>query len=128
MNKTTLTIAEGTRMITRCEEQIEKIIIPDSVKTLYPLAFEDFSSLTEIIIGNGLTYICDFAFRGCKSLTEIIVPENVIFIGEYAFSGCSSLKSIYINQEKDSLDLSATGIPEDCKVYWKGEWNKEEEE
>lgn len=122
MTKTTLIIAEGTRMIKRYGAQIEKIIIPDSVKTLYPFAFEGFSSLTEIIIGNGLTYICDFAFRGCKSLTEIIIPESVTFIGEYAFSGCSSLKSIYINQKEDSLDLSDRGIPETTKVYWRGEF------
>lgn len=151
MNKTRLIIAEGTKEIRKPFEQIEKIIIPNSAEIIKEFAFSGCSSLTEITIPNSVTSIGNSAFSdcsslasitipngvirigdcvfwGCKSLTEITIPNSVIEIGYSAFSHCESLKAIHIDKERGSLSLRYRGIPKDCKVYWKGEWDKEEEE
>jgi len=99
MNKTTLIISEGTKEIRKPFEEIEKIIIPDGAEIIEDYAFSDYSALTSITI-----------------------PDSVTSIGYGVFYNCSSLKSIYIDKEKDSLDLSYAGIPENCKVYWRGEF------
>lgn len=104
MNKTTLTISEGTRVIFDICQIVEEIVIPE-----------------------GVAFIEGYAFCDCSSLTSITIPNSVISIGNKAFYGCEYLKAIYIDKEKDSLDISDTGIPKNTKVYWRGEWDKEEE-
>lgn len=99
MNKTTLTYAKGTKKIRGILNEIDEIIIPD-----------------------GVTFIDEYAFLFCSSLTKINIPNSVTEIGKGAFFCASSLESIYIDKEKDSLDLSKTRIPKNCKVYWRGEF------
>lgn len=99
MKKTTLTISECITAIFDISEIVEEIVIPE-----------------------GVTFIGCYAFAGCLSLKSITIPNSVIEIDHAAFYNCISLNSIYIDKEKYTLDLSDTGIPESCKVYWKGEF------
>ena len=122
MNKNTLIIADGTKNLNDVRQYITNVIIPDSVTSIRDASFYGCSSLTEINIPDSVTSIGDAAFFDCVSLKEINIPNSVTEIGYYAFYCCDSLKAIYIDKEKDSLDLSKTRIPEDCKVYWKGEF------
>lgn len=77
-------------------------------------------------------------FAGCSAeitsethpylaITEANIPDyvngvKVTSLAVEAFVDCSSLESIYIDQEEGSLDLSNAGIPNDAKIYWKGEF------
>lgn len=123
MNKTFLISAVGTKKINKVQDMITDVIIPDSVTEIGEYAFKDCSLLKSItIFSNNITKIGKGAFYNCSSLTSITIPSSISKIGWCAFNNCSSLESVYIDKEKGTLDLSKTEIPENCKVYWKGEF------
>ena len=97
---------------------IEKILLPESVKRIYGAAFSGCMSLKEADmsftpdIGVWTFSGCEKldkvklcpdtkqigmeVFKDCKSLREIILPKNLEEIDEEAFSGCCSLREINI--------------------------------
>ena len=101
---------------------LTEITIPDSVTEIGGGAFYDCTSLTSVTIPDSVSSIGDYAFRDCSSLTSITIPNSITEIGVYVFYGCKALDTIYIDKEKDSLDLSKIKIPNTAKVYWKGEF------
>ncbi|MCM1226819.1 MAG: leucine-rich repeat protein [Clostridium sp.] len=103
-------------------------VIPDSVTSIAPYAFENCSNLTNatipnsvssmsfaiflrcynltnVTISDGVPYIGDGAFFGCSGLTNITIPKSVEFIESQAFANCSSLESITIKNPK-------------CDIHW----------
>ena len=97
-------------------EELESIVIPDTVKTISEGAFWWCTSLTNIVIPNSVTKIEDNAFVSCKSLTSIVIPESITSIGDSAFVGCMSLTSIVIPTNVTSIVDNAfedAGLGED---------------
>lgn len=84
-------IIEGNSTIT-------KIIIPKTVTTIYPHAFQYSFALktVQILSPSKLTKIGAAAFINCSALESINLPEGLLEIGNEAFRACSSLKSITI--------------------------------
>lgn len=56
--------------------------------------FHRNENLDNIIIPESVTFIGDSAFEECTNFKNIIIPANVSSIGEYAFQDCINLKSI----------------------------------
>ena len=52
--------------------------------------------INDLIIPNSVTSIEDYAFYNCSSLASVTIPNSVTSIGEWAFSNCSSLDTIYV--------------------------------
>ena len=77
-------------------QEINNLVIPNTVDCIHDFAFFGCSSLTSVMIPKSVTSIGSSAFSGCSSLTSITIPNSVISIGDGAFSGCSSLTSIVI--------------------------------
>lgn len=76
---------------------IKRVIVPNTVKTIYFEAFADSETLKEIVLSDGLKTIDDCAFRGCKALTSIVIPSTVSSYGEEVFQNCISLTDVTIN-------------------------------
>jgi len=97
-----LTIPEGTTEIKNGafmnNASIKEIIIPDSVITIQPNAFENCTNLEKVTFGKNskLKTIFYNAFKGCSKLIDLELPESVEVIYNYAFENCTSLKTIYI--------------------------------
>ena len=53
--------------------------------------------VNDLIIPNSVTSIGSTAFSGCISLTSVTIPSSVITIGKYAFEGCTNLTSVHIS-------------------------------
>ena len=70
---------------------LEYIVIPESVTSIENNAFFGCSSLTSITIPDSVTSIGKYAFENCSSLESIVIPSSVTSIGPYAFRGCDSL-------------------------------------
>ena len=75
---------------------LKTINIPNSVTTIGLAAFYRCTSLKSISIPNHVTEIEASTFRGCTSLTSVIIPDNVTLIGSQAFRDCTSLKRVTI--------------------------------
>lgn len=78
------------------EKKIEKIVLPDSVKTIKNNAFYRCDAMTEITLGDSVESIGMAAFFGCSKLEKINLPQSVKFIGGYAFQACGSLSEIVL--------------------------------
>ena len=85
---------------------VESVIIPNSVKTICSYAFTDNTALKEITIPDGVTVIESYTFSGCTSLKTVKLSDNIERIEVFAFDDCSSLKSI-------NIPASTTEIKED---------------
>ena len=91
---------------------VEKIIIPDTVKSIEarqmePLTYsrnpQHLPQLRELIIGNGVTSIGEKAFAECDELRKVVFGSSLKTIGHSAFIGCNELINI---------DLSKTSVVE----------------
>ena len=106
-------VREGTEVICdgafRWRESLQRVTIPNSVKSIGDEAFRWCESLQSITIPNSVTSIGDYAFDQCESLQSITIPNSVKSIGNRAFRWCKSLQSI-------TIPNSVTSI-EDC-AFW----------
>ncbi len=75
---------------------IEKVFLPESIKTIGDGAFAGWANLTDIEIPKTVTAIDGCAFENCVGLKSITLPDNISSIGYYAFAGCTGLSSITI--------------------------------
>lgn len=87
--------------------KIEKVEIPDSVKTIEYCAFEACENLKSVKLSSNLEVISNGLFYGDIKLEGIIIPESVRKIGGLAFVGCKSLKEISIPDSVSELELQA---------------------
>lgn len=75
-------------------ENLQKIMIPDTVTVIGASAFKDCKSLVDVNMPKDLESLGDSAFKGCISLPEIIIPEKLEIIGIRSFEGCKGAKKI----------------------------------
>ena len=106
----TITVTDGELIpnfaFYRCEN-VEKIIIPDTIKCIGYNAFSACHNLTDFVIPNGVEYISDSAFRFCNGLISINIPDSVKEIGDEAFYGCSNAININLPDGITSIGTSA---------------------
>ena len=74
----------------------EKVIIPDSIKSIGEYAFYNCRALQEAIIGNGVKELPRSMFNGCISIKTIVIGSNVNTIGDDVFYNCSNIEKIII--------------------------------
>lgn len=106
-----LEIKNGTTLIGgwafNNNQNIENLIIPDSVKVICDSAFAWCENLKTVDLGAGVKIIGDGAFSGCENLRSIDIPGSVKHLGRNSFSGCRGMKSL-------SIGKGVTEIPQEC--------------
>ena len=93
-------------------ENLESIVISDSVKTIGANAFSDCITLTDLNISGSVAEIGLKAFMGCERLTSVNIPSGVQVIGAGAFSDCIRLTGLTL---PDSLTEIGNGAFSGCK-------------
>ena len=78
------------------QEEIQTVILGDSVTSIGNNAFSYCSALTQVTISNSVTSIGYEAFSGCSALTQVTIPDGVTSIGDGAFYGCSALAEMTV--------------------------------
>lgn len=81
-----------SRAAIRCEQPLETVIIPQSVKTIGERAFLNLDNLKYVEIEGSVT-IGEYAFASCSKLEEVVIKGRAN-IGNNAFSNCTSLKRV----------------------------------
>jgi len=82
---------------------LENVILPDSLKRIGEMAFEDCTKLSNIRFGKGLEEIGSNAFSDCTALESITLDSAITDIGSGAFSDCTALKSITLGSGITSI-------------------------
>ncbi len=74
---------------------VEKVVLPDTIKTIGYDAFSYCYNLSSINLNEGLTTIRSYAFYYCTSLLKITIPSTVNTTSYSSwFSGCSKLDTV----------------------------------
>ncbi|MBR5780697.1 MAG: leucine-rich repeat domain-containing protein, partial [Bacteroidales bacterium] len=110
MNDILILSDDKTTVLSVEDNDVESVVIPDSVTKIGNGAFSRCSHLKNIDIPESVTEIGDKAFSGCSSLKSIDIPNSVTKIGVWAFSECSSLESIDIPESvTEIVELAFSG-------------------
>lgn len=80
-----------------CNKKIKKVTIPDTVKTIDAVAFEECENLKEVKLPKNLKEIGYDAFS-YTGLTQIYIPDSVKKIGSDAFASCKRLKKVHLGE------------------------------
>ena len=85
-------------------DNLESIILPESLKNIERDAFYACSSLKDITLPNGITSIDWYAFQNCTSLKSITIPDSVTDLSIGAFRGCSQLETVNLSSNITRID------------------------
>jgi hypothetical protein len=77
-------------------DNVERVVIPDTITTLDGRAFSGSAALrsVEISENSAMTSWGNYVFESCTQLTEIRIPDGLTRIPEYAFAHCTSLTTV----------------------------------
>ena len=90
-------------------EEVEDLVIPESVTSIGRYAFSGCSGLTSVTIPESVTSIDGSAFSGCSGLTSVTINSNAILSKNYSWD--NNLKSIFGEQVKEyNIGNSVTSI------------------
>jgi len=82
MSKTWTIDAEGVTEINNSAfyecRQLQKVVLPNSLQSIWEKAFRYCSALTEMEIPSDVWHITDDVFEGCTNLRRIILHSKVI--------------------------------------------------
>jgi len=85
--ETTFTVPEGIVGIEQhafdCGANLQEIVLPDSLKTLYSAAFWGCSGLMKLELPQNLERIYNGVFEECISLVELVIPPSVNYLDYY---------------------------------------------
>ena len=84
-----------------------KIIVPDTIKSIGQNAFEDCKNLKEVELPKYLQTISEGMFYNCSKLTNIKFPTTLKEIGSNAFNKCANLKSVLLPKTTNRIDDGA---------------------
>lgn len=96
----------GNQAFADCEE-IEFVMLPDSITSIGNSAFSRCKNLESIKISDNLTYIGKEAFYYCHILKELTFPEGVTYIGDMAFFDCWKMTDLTIPNTVEYLGYNA---------------------
>ncbi|NCB92847.1 MAG: leucine-rich repeat domain-containing protein [Clostridia bacterium] len=90
----------------------EKVVIPDTVKTIFSDVFSGNKTIRELYLPDSMTQIEWKAFSNMENLEVVRFPKNLKSIGEYAFAK-SKIRSIEIPETVQTIEAEAFG---GCKL------------
>lgn len=88
---------------------LKTIVIPDGVTIIGANAYTKCSSATELILGDSLTTIGNSAFMDCAEIPSVTLPKTVTSISDNAFANCSSVTAYNVEEGNTSF-TSDNGI------------------
>jgi len=110
-NKGTFMVPQSVREIDSMAFQdckiLTKIVVPDSVTKIGRNAFERCSSLIEISLPKKIKRIEELTFMDCKELREIEIPSGIRVIDRWAFWHCNSLKELKLPESLATIGVNA---------------------
>ena len=100
---------------------IKTITVKEGVTDVWGDAFNNANNLEKVVLPSTLKSIGTYAFNDCYSLKSINIPDSVEKIGGYAFDDCTSLTSINYPSSLTSIGGYAfSDVPLSCVTVKEG--------
>ena len=112
-NESKIEVPNGVEIIgahaflSAARNQIEEMIIPETVHTIEEGAFSCCHNLKRVEMPKALNYLGEEAFEYCDSLTSITVPEGIETLNFKTFSNCDKLKEIILPNSLKKMEYMA---------------------
>ena len=108
-------------------ENLQKIILPNTIETIGEYAFQNCENLQKIILPENKNFkiINDNCFMNCINLNNVILPNSITYIYPWAFSSCSNLSNIHLSKNligifrgafNECMKLKTITIPDSIKI------------
>lgn len=108
--------AIGDSAFYNCED-LETIVLPNSVNSIGNGAFSCCESLNSITLPDSLRCIGKDAFYKCMSLTNITLPNSVRYVGGNCFQNCDELTLLIVPDEPFEVGNDTTlGLADSYKL------------
>jgi len=91
--------------------------IEEGMLSVADCAFKDCINIEKIVLPDSVRSIGRNAFAGCAGLKEIMMPETLDALGAGAFSGCGSLRTAAVSQGISRLERGV--FKELCIAAWR---------
>ena len=110
---TVVVFPDGTESIadnafkTEYGNDLKKVVLPSTVKTIGESAFYGCQSLEEINLPDGLLTIGKAAFQSCVKLKKVELPEGILAISDNTFYNCAALGKIELPASLINIGKSA---------------------
>ncbi len=92
-------------------EELESVVLPDSIVKIGKSAFINCHNLKSVTLGENITEIGEAAFSFCSVLRDITIPDNVTIMEKKAFRHCRNLTNVYIGK---GLAVISAATFEEC--------------
>ena len=109
----------------RGNEKLERVVLPDYVKSISNNMFEECTSLKYVYIPGSVTSIGELAFHRCYDLETVVLNEGLKTTGWGVFAQCYSLSSITLPESMVTIgaqlfdtctSLTHVNIPKNVKT------------
>lgn len=112
----------------RCNDRLEAVSIPSTVRFIEDMAFRDCAKLHHVELRPGLEAIGKEAFMG-TALKKLVLPDTVTEVDSGAFRDCQQLQEVTI---PDSLEKVSPDAFEGCvairKIHCSDSWRQTHKE
>ncbi len=96
--------AEGSDIsLSRSNDVLTEIIIPDGVTDIGENAFANYSKATKIQLGVNVKNIGRYAFKNCTAIEEITIPDGVTVIGKSVFYKDSAVTKVNLGNDIEEI-------------------------
>lgn len=85
-------------------EDVEKVILPESITTILPDAFRFATSLKELEINGAVESVGVKAIYGCSELKTLKFPEGLKTLSSVSIAYCEKLADIYLPSTVESIE------------------------
>ena len=93
-------------------ENVEAIVLPDSVTRIGESAFTNCEKLKFVYLGNGLKTTGNMVFNSCPALKEIELPEGMTTMTGLFVFGCPSLEVITVPATVEDVGIGVASSKE----------------
>ena len=87
-------------------DYVRSVVLDDSVRSIAPYAFKDFTALDSVKLGAKTAVIGENAFSGCRVLIDVTTSNGLKTIERDAFYGCDSLRSLRLPKGFESYETA----------------------
>lgn len=100
------TVSEVGGALFKNDDDVKKVVLPDTVTRIGEDTFYYTSSMKELIINGHVTYVGMHGIYGCDSLKALTFKDGLTELDENAVAMCKDLSDIYLPETVENINIA----------------------